>query len=119
MPPRKKQKRNITGLRNQQQTSSAPSIGYSQQYWGWCKYQYREVDKSGGFKVAKETAIRYLDACPPEVIRRFINRSWRFMSAYRHGLTGKAADWAVRRQKAHRTITEAGMKALEAVVVRK
>ncbi|KAJ7882736.1 hypothetical protein B0H14DRAFT_3128725, partial [Mycena olivaceomarginata] len=27
MPPRKKQKRNITGLRNQQPTSSAPSIG--------------------------------------------------------------------------------------------
>ncbi|KAJ7796706.1 hypothetical protein B0H14DRAFT_2619618 [Mycena olivaceomarginata] len=27
MPPRKKQKRNITGLQNQQQTSSAPSVG--------------------------------------------------------------------------------------------
>jgi hypothetical protein len=69
--------------------------------------------------VAKDTAIRYLDACPDDVIRRFINRSWRFMSAYRHGLTGKAADWAVRQQRAHRTITEKGMQALEAVVAKK
>ena len=29
------------------------------------------------------------NACPAEVIRQFINRSWRFMSAYRLGLTKK------------------------------
>ena len=55
---------------------------------------------------------------PPQPAK-FIDRSWRFMSAYRHGLTGKAADWAVRQQRAHRTITENGMQALEAVVAKK
>ncbi|ETW82033.1 hypothetical protein HETIRDRAFT_317863, partial [Heterobasidion irregulare TC 32-1] len=43
-----------------------------------------------------------LDSCPVEVIRRLFNRSWRFMDAYRMGLTGKAAEWAVRKQKSHR-----------------
>ena len=67
------------------------------QYWGWCKYRYREVDKKT-FQDAKDTAKQYLEACPTEVIRRFINRSWCFMSAlaYRLGLMGHTAAWAVR-----------------------
>jgi len=40
--------------------------------------------------------------CPLGVLRRFINRSWRFMSAYRKGLNGEAAAWAVRKQKQYR-----------------
>jgi hypothetical protein len=57
------------------------------------------------FKDTKEAAQRFLEECPKEVIQcRFINRSWRFMSAYRKGLTGAAAAWAVRKQKQHRTI---------------
>lgn len=40
--------------------------------------------------------------CSLNVIRRFINRSWRFMDAYRVPLSGKAAAWAVRKQKGRR-----------------
>ena len=69
-------------------------------YWGWCKYRYREVPKAT-FADAKRVAQQFLDACPIDVIRRFINRSWRFLSAYRLGLTGRAAMWAVRKQKGH------------------
>lgn len=82
------------------------------QYWGWVKYRYCEEDKKT-FQDAKDVAIKYLNACPTEVLRRFINRSWRFMSAYRHGLTGFAATWAVWKQKGHRTISETAMKAME------
>ncbi|KJA17993.1 hypothetical protein HYPSUDRAFT_145692, partial [Hypholoma sublateritium FD-334 SS-4] len=57
-----------------------------------------------------------LNQCPPEVIRRFINRSWRFMSAYRKGLTGKVAAWAVRKQSKHRVVTERAMMSIEAVL---
>jgi hypothetical protein len=46
-------------------------------------------------------ALEKLNACPVDVIQRFINRSWRFMSAYHMGLTGKAAAWAVQNQKQH------------------
>ena len=68
------------------------------------------------FAEAKETARKWLDACPTEVIRRFINRSWRFMSAYRMGLTGKAAEWAVRKQKGHRAVSSSAMMHLDAVL---
>jgi ribosomal protein S18 len=74
-------------------------------YWGWCKYRYRQTSKKN-FQEAKDQALEYLDACPTEVIRRFIQRSWRFMSAYRMGLTGKAAAWAVRKQKSHRACNQ-------------
>ena len=63
---------------------------HHQQYWGWCKYRYREIPKKT-FAEAKEVALECLNAYPVEVIRRFVNRSWRFMDAYRKGLTGKAA----------------------------
>ena len=86
------------------------------QYWGWCKYRYREADKKT-FQDAKNAALLYLNACPAEVIRRFINRSWRFMSAYRLGLTGRAAEWAVRKQKQHRSVSRAAMMALESILV--
>ncbi|KIJ24834.1 hypothetical protein M422DRAFT_274299 [Sphaerobolus stellatus SS14] len=68
------------------------------------------------FGQAKAAAIQCLDACPVDVIRRFINRSWRFTAAYQGGLTGKAAAWAVRKFKSHHTISNAALISLEALV---
>ena len=61
-------------------------------------------------------ALECLNACPVEVIRRFVNRSWRFMDAYRKGLTGKAAAWAVKKQKGHRAVSQHAYMQLEAVL---
>ena len=85
------------------------------QYWGWCKCRYRQVPKNT-FHEAKKAAHAAFDACPTDVIRRFINRSWRFMSAYRIGLTGKAAAWAVRKQKGHRSVSQSAMMHLDAIL---
>jgi len=82
-------------------------------YWGWCKYRYWEHPKNN-FAEAKTRALEVLDACPADVIRRFINRSWRFIDAYKKGLKGEAAAWVVRKQKSHRSVSESAMKALEA-----
>ena len=90
-------------------------ITNNSKYWGWCKYRYREVPKKT-FNEAKQSVREILDACPMEVIQRFINRSWRFMSAYRLGLTGKAAEWAVRKQKQHRQVSQSAMMSIEAVL---
>ncbi|KIK18275.1 hypothetical protein PISMIDRAFT_109744, partial [Pisolithus microcarpus 441] len=84
-------------------------------YWGWCKYHYREVQKRT-FEEAKHCAQEQLDVCPTDVIRWFINRSWRFMSAYQLGLTGRAAEWAVRKQKQHCQVSQAAMMSIEAVL---
>jgi hypothetical protein len=44
-------------------------------YWGWDKYRYQEEEKKN-FEQAKAAAIKWLDACPSEVIHKFINCSW-------------------------------------------
>ena len=62
---------------------------------------------------AKERANQVLDACPKEVIQKFINCSWRFVDSYRKGLTSEAAAWVVKKQKGHRAVSEKAMKALE------
>jgi hypothetical protein len=85
------------------------------QYWGWVKYHYREVPKQN-FAEAKEIALRYLNACPTNVIWWFINCSWQFMSAYQKGLTGNAAAWAVRKQKQHRQVSNMVMMSIDAVL---
>ena len=88
---------------------------YFFQYWGWCKYRYREADKKT-FQDAKNSAILYFNACPAEVIR-FINQSWHFRSTYQLGLTGRAAEWAVHKQKQHQSVSRAAMVALEYILV--
>jgi len=47
-----------------------------------------------------------------DVLRRFINRSWCFISAYRKGLNGEAAAWAVRKQKQHRSVSQSAMDSI-------
>ena len=79
------------------------------------KYRYRQVPKKT-FDDAKKAAFDALNACPVDVIRRFMNRSWQFMSAYRIKLTGKAAAWAVHKQKSHRSISQTAMMHLDAIV---
>jgi len=55
-----------------------------------------------------------LDVCPVDVVRRFINWSWRFIDSYKKGLTGDAAMWVVCKQKGHQSVSESAIKALEA-----
>ncbi|KAF8579585.1 hypothetical protein K439DRAFT_1359261 [Ramaria rubella] len=52
--------------------------------------KYRQVPKKS-FKYAKKAAFEALDSCPVDVIQRFINQAWKFMSTYGIELTGKAA----------------------------
>ncbi|KXN86542.1 hypothetical protein AN958_09952 [Leucoagaricus sp. SymC.cos] len=83
--------------------------------WGWCKYHYRQAPKKT-FKDAKKAAREAFDSCPTDVIHHFINRSWRFMSAYCQGLTGKAAEWAVCKQKGHWAVSHSAMMHIKAIV---
>jgi len=68
------------------------------------------------FEDTKRVACECLDACSENVIRQFFNCSWKFMDAYQIGLTGRAADWAVNRQKSHRRVGEQAMTSIEAVL---
>jgi hypothetical protein len=60
--------------------------------------------------------LEKLNACPVDVIQRFINHSWQFISAYHMGLTGKAAAWAVQKQKQHHQVSAQAMMSIEAIL---
>jgi hypothetical protein len=81
-------------------------------YWGYSKARYRQVKKTS-FDHAKREVLIALEACSIDTMRRFCNRSYRFMDAYRKGLGVKAASWCVKKQKRHRTISEEAMQAFE------
>ncbi|KAK0207757.1 hypothetical protein IW262DRAFT_1450785 [Armillaria fumosa] len=85
------------------------------QYWGWCKHRYREIEKNS-FADAKAAVFKCLDSCPMDVIRKFVNWSWRFMDAYHKGLTGNAAAWAVKDQKGHCCVSQTAMMHIESVL---
>jgi hypothetical protein len=84
------------------------------QYWGQCKYRYQEHPKAT-FAAAKVQALQCLDACPDEVIQQFVNRYGRFLEASQSGLMGKAAAWAVKKQKTHHSVLERAMVAIKHV----
>lgn len=84
-------------------------------FWGFAKGRYRQVKKSS-FAMAQEEAVKALDSCTQDTMRRFCNRTFRFLDAYDRGLSAKAAAWCVKKQKGHRSISEAVMKEFDAVV---
>jgi hypothetical protein len=81
-------------------------------YWGYSKAQYRQVKKTS-FDHAKKEVVIALDACTVYTLRRFCNRTFRFIDAYRKGLGIKAAAWCVKKQRRHRIISEEAMKAFK------
>jgi hypothetical protein len=56
-----------------------------------------------------------LDACPIDTLRRYCNRAFRFIDAYKKGLSVKAAAWCVRKQSGYRAILEAIIKEFDLV----
>ncbi|KIK15170.1 hypothetical protein PISMIDRAFT_31034 [Pisolithus microcarpus 441] len=68
------------------------------------------------FKTAKKTAVEILNSCPTDVICCFINCSYQFMSAYWLGLTGRAAEWAVWKQKQHCQVSQSAMMAIKSIL---
>ena len=56
------------------------------------------------FKSLEKTVPLALNSVSLKKIRKFARRSWRFMDAYRNGLTGLEALYAVKRYKSHRKI---------------
>ena len=45
----------------------------------------------------RETVPRALDSVDLITIRRFVRKTWRYMDLYRHGITGKLAEYATKK----------------------
>jgi hypothetical protein len=64
------------------------------------------VSGKKGLKATADVALGE-EACDLALIRRYSRTSWRWVGAYRRGLGGVLACWAVRKSKAHRCVTDA------------
>ncbi|KAF8694004.1 hypothetical protein RHS03_08251, partial [Rhizoctonia solani] len=72
--------------------------GYAKQiFWGQC---------NGSFQLAKDLVPKCLDACLVQTICPFLQKTWRYMDAYRKGLTGVMAEHAVKEFTLHQKIAK-------------
>ncbi|KAF7334799.1 hypothetical protein MSAN_02366500 [Mycena sanguinolenta] len=73
-------------------------------YWGAVKHKYRLTAHTSTVDEMEQNMLACLDVVPLLTIRRFTNRSARFISAYDQGLLGSEAVWAAKRYPGHRTL---------------
>lgn len=88
-------------------------INLIEMVWGWCKQLYRQAIKSS-FEHSKQEVVKALDAISVDTMRRFCNRTLRFMDGYRKELPINVVAWCVRKQSSHRAISEGVMAQFDA-----
>jgi hypothetical protein len=81
-------------------------LNFIEMYWGALKYYCRNnCDYS--FKTLLPTVMDAMSSISLVTIRRFARKSWRYMDAYRQGLSVQQAEWAAKKQRSHRRVNMA------------
>ena len=76
-------------------------LNFIKMYWGAAKRYARKncAYDATGLRTSVPLA---LDSVSLVQIRRFARKSWRYMDAYRHGLSGYLAEFAIKQYRSHR-----------------
>jgi len=80
-------------------------LNYIESFWGAAK-NYTRKNCNYSWKGLQQTVPLALNSISLCKIRKFARRCYRFMSAYRIGLSGKAAIFAVKKYHSHRRVPE-------------
>ncbi|TDL16544.1 hypothetical protein BD410DRAFT_816690 [Rickenella mellea] len=88
-------------------------LNFIEQCWGAAKHEYRQLPPTINEAHMEANVRDCLNGIPLDSMRRYANRSARFMDAYRRGLNGAQAAWVNRRYHGHRVLSEAIMKQFE------
>ncbi|KAI0075710.1 hypothetical protein K474DRAFT_1676184 [Panus rudis PR-1116 ss-1] len=87
-----------------------------EQCWGAAKREYRKFPMSSAKDDLARNVTLALDMVSLKQIRRFTDRSLRFMDAYRRGLTGRQATWACKKYRGHPRSTQVGLGLWSSVI---
>jgi hypothetical protein len=87
-------------------------LNFIEQCWGYAKRVYRLNPVSSREDHLEKNALAALEAVPLKSMRKFANRSRRFMDAYERGLNGQQAAWAARKYRGHRVLPAGIMEEL-------
>ncbi|KAL1749625.1 hypothetical protein FB107DRAFT_225179 [Schizophyllum commune] len=93
-------------------------LNFIEQYWGAAKFAYRVARRSTNIDEMESKMLSSLDDVPLLQIRRYANRSARFIHAYTEGLSGAQAAWANRKYHGHRTLPPNVMAEVKASVAK-
>jgi hypothetical protein len=81
-------------------------LNFIENVWGWLKAHHRS-NCTYNFKDLQDTLpITIEDILPLSTIRKYSRSCFRFMDAYRRGLTGLVLEYAVKRYSGHRRIPD-------------
>ena len=93
-----------------------PELNFIERYWSRVKWYARQHSDGtvAGLKATAAAAMKPVGGCCDlALIRRYARTSWRWVDAYRRGLDGVLASWAVRQSKCHRCVTDAADREVE------
>lgn len=88
-------------------------LNFIEQCWGRAKSVYRTYPESSREDQLEENTMSALESIPISMMRKFFNRSQRFMDAYLRGLNGRQAAWASRKYRGHRVLPASILDDLE------
>ena len=90
-------------------------LNFIEYFWAQAK-RFARQNCAYSLSGLRQTIPHALDSVSIETIRKLYMRTNRYMDAYRHGLRGKAAEFAVRQYKSHRRIPAGVLDELCSVV---
>jgi hypothetical protein len=79
-------------------------LNFIERYWGEAK-RYARNNCDYSWNGLKTVVPKALDSVSLEHIRKYARHSFHYMDAYRNGLTGEQAKFAIKQYKSHRKVT--------------
>jgi hypothetical protein len=86
-----------------------PELNFIERYWSRVKWYARQFSDGTikGLKAQADVAMTMSsETCDLALMRRYSRTAWRWVDAYHRGLDGVLANYAVRKSKSHRCVTD-------------